>query len=179
EGPLRSGALRLVTRAGSGNGNFVALLALAFGDLHRLGENAVTKSNSQLASGAKVVLDLKMLPMVIEELANVPQEARHGPLIVNPRTGLPYRNWYFGEVWRQVRKATGIRKEVWNRDMRAAGITEGGQAAAPTDDLAKQAGHANKRTTAKVYDRDRLESARRVAKARVAHRTQGDRGVSQ
>ena len=52
----------------------------------------------------------------------------------------------------------------------AAGITEGGQAAAPTDDLAKQAGHANKRTTAKVYDRDRLESARRVAKARVAHR---------
>ena len=121
-------------------------------------------------SGAKVVLDLKEYPMVMEELAKVPIEARRGPLIVNPRTGLPYRNWYFGEVWRQVRKITGIRKEVWNRDMRAAGITEGGQAAAPTDDLAKQAGHANKRTTAKVYDRDRLESARRVAKARVAHR---------
>jgi hypothetical protein len=30
--------------------------------------------------------------------------------------------------------------------------------------------HAKKRTTAKVYDRDRLESARRVAQARIAHR---------
>ena len=38
------------------------------------------------------------------------------------------RNWYFGEVWRQVRMITGIRKEVWNRDMRAAGVTEGRQA---------------------------------------------------
>jgi integrase len=70
----------------------------------------------------------------------------------------------------KVRKITGIRKEVWNRDMRAAGITEGRQANAPIDDLAKQAGHANKRTTARVYDRDRLEAARRIAKARVAHR---------
>src|SRR5262249_13926139 len=70
----------------------------------------------------------------------------------------------------RVRKITGIRKEVWNRDMRAAGVTEGRQAGAPTDDLAKTAGHANKRTTAKVYDRDRLEAARRVAKGRTAPR---------
>ena len=105
---------------------------------------------------------------------------RSSTLIVNPRTGLPYRNWYFGEVWRRVRKVAGIRKEVWNRDMRAAGVTEGRQAGAPTDDLAKQAGHANKRTTAKVYDRDQLEAARRVAQARTAHRgkTQRERGVS-
>ncbi|MFZ0986326.1 MAG: integrase, partial [Xanthobacteraceae bacterium] len=129
-----------------------------------------TPAKTQFTSGATVTLDLRMLPMVVEELAKVPEEARRGPLIVNPRTGLPYRNWYFGEVWRRVRKIAGIRKEVWNRDMRAAGVTEGRQAGAPTDDLAKQAGHANKRTTAKVYDRDRLEAARRVAQARVAHR---------
>jgi integrase len=116
------------------------------------------------------VLDLKELPMVIEELAKVPAEERHGPLIVNPRTGLPYRNWYYGQVWRNVRKIAGIKPEVWNRDMRAAAITEGRQAAAATDDLAKQAGHANKRTTAKVYDRDLLEAARRVAHARVTYR---------
>ena len=73
-------------------------------------------------------------------------------------------------MWRRVRQTTGIGKEVWNRDIRAAGVTEGRQAGAPTDDLAKQAGHANKRTTAKVYDRDRLEASRRVAKARTAHR---------
>jgi len=138
-----------------------------------------TPTKTQFTSGAQVVLDLSTLPMLVEELAKVPSEARRGPLIVNPRTGLPYRNWYFGEVWRRVRKITGISKEVWNRDMRAAAVTEARQAAVPTDDVAKLAGHANKRTTARVYDRDRLEAARRVAQARVAHRgTQSERGVS-
>lgn len=134
-----------------------------------------TPAKTRFTSGAQVVLDLRMLPMVMKELGKVPEEARRGPLIVNPRTGLPYRNSYFGEVWRRVRKITGIRKEVWNRDMRAGGVTEARQAAAPTtdnilDDVAKTAGHANKRTTAKVYDRGLLEAARRVAQARVAHR---------
>jgi integrase len=129
-----------------------------------------TPAKTQFTSGATVALDLNMMPMVVEELAKVSADARRGPLIVNPRTGLPYRNWYFGEVWRRVREITGIAKEIWNRDMRAAGVTEGRPAGAPTDDLAKQAGHSNKRTTARVYDRDRLEAARRVAKARTAHR---------
>jgi integrase len=55
-------------------------------------------------------------------------------------------------------------------------LTEARQAAAPTDDVAKVAGHANKRTTAKVYDRDRLEAQRRVMKARIAHRAKDDEG---
>ncbi|MGO9769707.1 MAG: integrase [Roseiarcus sp.] len=129
-----------------------------------------TPAKTQFTSGAKVTLDLRMLPMVVEELSKVPEEARRGPLIVNPRTGLPYRNSYYGHVWDKVRKITGIKPEVWNRDIRAAAVTEGRQAGSPTDDLAKTAGHANKRTTAKVYDRDRLEAARRVAQARVAYR---------
>jgi hypothetical protein len=54
--------------------------------------------------------------------------------------------------------------------MRAAGVTEGREAGSPTDDLAKLAGHANKRTIARVYDRDRLEASRRVAQARATHR---------
>jgi integrase len=50
------------------------------------------------------------------------------------------------------------------------GITEARQAGAPTDDVAKTAGHSSKRTTARVYDCDTLEAARRIAKARMAHR---------
>jgi len=75
---------------------------------------------------------------------------------------------------------SGIKKEVWNRDLRAAAVTEVREAAAPVDDVAKVAGHTNKRTTAKVYDRDRLEAQRRVARARVAHRgnTDSEQGVS-
>jgi integrase len=132
-----------------------------------------TPAKTEFTSGAEVVLDLRMLPMVMEELARVPEEARRGPLIVNLRTGLPYRNRSFAWIWSEVRKLAGIRKEVWNRDTRAGAVTEGREAGAPTDDLAKQAGHANKRTTARVYDRDRLEAARRVAKARRTHREGG------
>jgi hypothetical protein len=144
-----------------------------------------TPAKTQFTTGAEVVLDLRELPMVMEEFAKVPPEARQGPLVVNGRTGLPYRNWYYGNLWRKVRKLTGLRKEVWNRDMRAAAVSEAREAANPAtlsnmlDDVSKVAGHSSKRSTA-VYDRARLEAARRVAKARVAHRgrTDGDRGVS-
>jgi integrase len=127
---------------------------------------------TQFTSGAQVVLDMNKLPMVVEELVKVPVEARRGPLIVNRRTGLPYKSETFRDLWRKAANRAGIKATVWNRDLRAAGVTEGRQAGAPTDDLAKQAGHANKRTTARVYDRDRLESARRVAHARVAYRNE-------
>jgi integrase len=112
--------------------------------------------------------------VVVEELAGIAPNARKGPLIVNPRTGLPYRQGYFRHLWRRCATQAGISRAIWNRDLRAGGITEGRQANAPTDDLAKQAGHANKRTTARVYDRDTLEAARRVAKARAAHRGGGN-----
>jgi hypothetical protein len=49
-----------------------------------------TPAKTEFTSAAEVVLDLRMLPMVMEEMAKVPEEARRGPLIVNPRTGLPY-----------------------------------------------------------------------------------------
>lgn len=139
----------------------------------QIDENAIlriTPSKTQATSQARVTLDLRACPMIMEELAGVPEAARVGPLIVNPRTGLPYRQWYFRDLWRKVAGAAGIAPSVWNRDLRAGGITEARQAGAPTDDVAKTAGHADKRTTARVYDRDTLEAARRVAKARTAHR---------
>jgi hypothetical protein len=128
-----------------------------------------TPAKTQFTSGAQVALDLKLMPMVMEELAKVPMEARRGPLIVNPRTGLPYRGWYYGRVWDKVRKLTGIPKTVWNRDLRAAGVTEAREADATNADVAKSIGDTE-RTTAKVYDRARLAAARRVSHARVAHR---------
>jgi integrase len=129
-----------------------------------------TRAKTQFTSGAEVVLDLTKLPMVLDELERVPQDERRGPLIVNPRTGLPYRHEYFRVVWRRSAAKAGIGLSVWNRDTRAGAVTEGRQAGALTDDLAKTAGHSDKRTTAEVYDRDRLEAARRVATARVAYR---------
>ena len=108
--------------------------------------------------------------MVMIELGRVPVEAQRGPLIVSPKTGQPYVYERYRDLWRAVANRAGIRREVWNRDLRAAAVTEGREAGAPTDDLPKNAGHTNKRTTARVYDRDHLEAHRRVMKARVAHR---------
>jgi hypothetical protein len=133
-----------------------------------------TPAKTQFTTGAQVTLDLRLCPMVIEELSQIPAEARRGPLIVSRTTGLPYVYERFRDLWRRCAERAGIKAAVWNRDLRAAGVTEGRQAGAPTDDLAKTAGHANKRTTARVYDRDRLEAQRRVMKARVAHRRAKD-----
>jgi len=130
----------------------------------------VTPTKTEESSRARVVVDPPTCPMVMEELGKAPPSPQGAPLIVNPRTGLPYRQEYFRELWRRCAEAAGIPRTVWNRDLRAGGITEARQAGAPTDDVAKLAGHANKRTTARVYDRDSLEAARRVARARHEHR---------
>jgi integrase len=136
-----------------------------------------TPAKTQFTSGEKVTLDLRECPMVLAELSTVPNEARKGPLIVNPRTGIPYRHDAYHEHWRKIAKAAGIRDGIWSRDLRAGAVTEGRQAGAPTDDLAKQAGHSSKRTTAEVYDRDRLEAHRRVARKRVAYRDKNGAGT--
>ena len=64
--------------------------------------------------------------MVLAELAKVPEEARKGPLIVNPNTGFPYRKSTYYHLWKRVAKAAGITEGVWNRDLRAGAATEGG-----------------------------------------------------
>jgi integrase len=124
-----------------------------------------TPAKTKATSAAEITLDLCRYPMVMEELASINDDARKGPLVVNPKTGVPYRQWYYRDLWRTIATVAGIERTVWNRDLRAGGITEARAAGAPMDDVAMTAGHNDKRTTARVYDRDRLEAARRVATA--------------
>jgi integrase len=128
-------------------------------------------------SEARVAFDLKECPMVMEELAHAPETKRAGPLIVNPRTGLPYLHRALRDQWKKDAAAAGVPKSTWNRDLRAGGITEARAADASNEDVAKVAGHSNPRTTAEVYDRAALEAARRVAKARVGRRGGNDPGT--
>jgi hypothetical protein len=127
-------------------------------------------TKTENTSGKEVQVDFAVCPMVMEELAHIPVEDRKGPLIVNPNTGLPYRPTVFQELWREIRTTKKVSAAIWNRDLRAGGISEGREADASTDDLAKLAGHADKRTTARVYDRAALEAARRIGAARIKHR---------
>jgi hypothetical protein len=137
----------------------------------------ITPSKTQDTSEARVAFDLRECPMIVEELERVEPERRVGPLIVSEQTGLPYRHETFRSSWRRDAMAAGIPDAVWNRDLRAGGVTEAREAGASTDDVAKTAGHTDKRTTARVYDRAALEAARRVSRARVGNRTKNEPGT--
>jgi hypothetical protein len=119
---------------------------------------------------ARVSVNLSLCPMVQEEMALVPPAERTGPLIVNEGTGLPYLPQEFAVIWRKVRKKAELSPTLWNRDIRAGGITEGGIAGASADDRAKVAGHSSSKTTRAVYDRDVIVASDRVAEARAKFR---------
>ena len=115
--------------------------------------------------------------MVLEELQSIPPERRVGPVIIDERTGAPYSDAMFTTIWRRdIRKRAGIPAGMWNRDIRAGGITEGRKSAAHLADVSKMAGHAKETTTARVYERDVLEASRRVQRARIASRNDGGTG---
>lgn len=135
-----------------------------------------TPTKTEFTTGLPVVIDLAACPMVVEELALIPESERTGPLIVNPKTRLPYRNDKFHDVWCEVKEAIGLSRKAWSRDLRKSGSTEARAAGAPIDDVKKLMGHsADSDTTAKVYDLAVLEAHRRIAAARVASRK--NRGV--
>jgi integrase len=128
----------------------------------------VTPTKTETTTEARVAMDLLACPMVTEELERISR--RTGPLIIDDRNGLPYRPSNFLNGWRKDRKAAGLSAALWNRDLRAGGNTEGQQAGAPRDDRRKVMGHSTDRMTADVYDRDVLQSHRRIAEARVKYR---------
>jgi hypothetical protein len=128
----------------------------------------ITHSKTEDTSETTSTYDLKVCPMVLEELQHVAD--RNGPLIVNERTGVPYRYERFQDGWKRDFRDAGLPAKMWNRDFRAGAITEGGMAGATSDDRRKVAGHTTDRQIAQVYDRDTLEAHRRVMKARSAAR---------
>ncbi|MGE3279947.1 MAG: tyrosine-type recombinase/integrase [Alphaproteobacteria bacterium] len=122
---------------------------------------------------APVTIDLNDYPLVTAELnraiAAWGETPRIGPVIIDARTGEPFKRRAFAERWREIARAAGIPDDVWNRDSRAGGITEGADAGADIEDLRQHAGHADARTTQR-YNRRSLAKAKRVAQLRVASR---------
>jgi hypothetical protein len=129
----------------------------------------LTPGKTERTTGRRVHVDLKLCPLVVEAVASIPIAARIGPLVVDARTGQPFLVRSFLKLWAEVRRRAGLPKSLWNRDLRAGALTEGGMAGATADDRAKLAGHSPKMTR-QVYDRDVLVSANRVAEARAKFR---------
>lgn len=115
--------------------------------------------------------DTTAYPFLRTLLDAVPMEKRIGPIIIDEQSGLPYRDRQrYAKVWRKIAESCGVPKEVWNRDSRAGGVTEGSDAGANIEHLRHHANHSNIATTGK-YNRNTLEKTRQVAELRVAHRT--------
>ena len=126
--------------------------------------------NGHVKTGFEVEHDLKLHPMIMEEIALVPSEKRVGPMIIAETTGEPYKHRTFTQQWRVVAKKAGVPNKVWNMDARAGGITEAYDLGAAETDVMKAAGHKNRQTSAR-YNRGTLEQTSRVAKTRMTKRT--------
>ncbi|PYE25054.1 hypothetical protein C8J32_1047 [Rhizobium sp. PP-CC-3A-592] len=113
--------------------------------------------------------DTMQYPFLRAIMDLVPIGQRFGPVVKSETTGLPYQQRYFIKMWRTLADACGVSKDVWNRDSRAGGITEGGDAGADIEMLRHHANHDNIATTQR-YNRKTLEKTSNVAQLRVAHR---------
>ena len=130
----------------------------------------MTPSKTLRRSGAAVEIDLALCPMVLEEIARIPPERRVGPVVISEKTALPWVAQNYRYAWRKIRKAAGIGANVWNRDLRAGGLTEARKGGATLEDASRMAGHKGVKTMATVYDRDKLEATRRAQASRAAFR---------
>jgi hypothetical protein len=67
--------------------------------------------------------DLRQAPMVMRELALIPEERRSGPVVVRESTQRPWSELEFREKWRGVANAAGLPLNVRNSDGRARANT--------------------------------------------------------
>lgn len=128
----------------------------------------VTKETTK--TGAMVAHDLRLCPLVLALLDQVPAERRVGPLIIDETAGRPYAEHAYAREWRTVARAAGIPDAVWNMDARSGGISEADDAGADLDLIRSAAGHTQASTTAR-YVRGTIGKSREVARLRLAHRT--------
>ena len=119
-------------------------------------------------TGSEAVFEIARYPLVVQELARF-QGPRVGPMVIDERSGLPYRNQRFSKRWREVATAAGVPADVYNMDSRAGGITEATDAGAPIEAVRHHATHRDARTTMR-YSRQTLTKTVSVAEFRTTGR---------
>lgn len=116
----------------------------------------------------KVEINLRLAPMVMEELPLIGDRPTTGPVIIDPKTGLPYQNYMFRRRWRMLADECGIPRSVKNMDTRAGAITEGTDVAS-LEDVRHAATHSNISMTQK-YSRQQAKKTANVMELRVKSR---------
>jgi hypothetical protein len=131
-------------------------------------------SKRHVKTRALVEHDLKLCPMVLEEIALIPPERRVGPVIISESTGEPFKHRTFTQTWRRVADRAGLPPDIWNMDARAGAVSEAYAAGAEEQEVMKLAGHKNRQTSSR-YNRETLEQTRAVQRLRLAKRN-GNKG---
>jgi hypothetical protein len=129
-----------------------------------------------MKNAGRAVFDVTAYPLFQQALAAVPAMERYGPLVTD-EGGSPVSRRYYWDLYRDVADAAGVPRNVWNMHARHGGASEAQQAGVALQDIAEHAQHADINTTRKHYIIPSVETSRRVAKQRVAHRqTKVDKG---
>jgi hypothetical protein len=108
-------------------------------------------------------------PLFMQALQAVPAVERVGPLVVDDE-GMPLRRRHYQDLYRDVANAAGVPRAVWNMFARHGGVTEAHESGADLVDIGKHAQHRDLNTTNRHYIVPSIDTSRRVARARVAHR---------
>lgn len=129
----------------------------------------MVKPTSKSNFRKKMVADLSLCPLFLKEFRRLSFDDLSGPVIVNEKSGLPYRGNTFSIKWRRIATAAGIPDNIWNMDSRAGAITESDEAGVDLELLRKFASHSDAQMT-RHYNRDALRKARTVHTKRARHR---------
>jgi hypothetical protein len=114
--------------------------------------------------------DLKLCPMIVEELSHLVYRSADGPVIINDVTGMPWSANEFRRKWRIVADFAGIPKNVRNMDSRSGGITESFAAGARPDAIQLSATHSDLSMTQKYNRQNHLQTRSEAQLLRLEHR---------
>lgn len=115
------------------------------------------------------VFDIREYPLLMHVLGALPEEERHGPVVIDD-AGIPFYRRHYVDLYRDLADARHVPKGVWNMHARHGGATEARQSGATLEDTSEHLQHSNIQTTKKHYVTPNIETTRRVARARVAGR---------
>jgi hypothetical protein len=126
----------------------------------------------------EIVVDLKLAPMVMDELARFrPIIPTKGPIIVSEKTGLPWTASEFRRWWRQIADVCDISRSVKNMDTRSGAISEATDAGADLEHVRHAATHSDIKMTVR-YSRGAEQKIANVQRIRAEYRANKDKEVA-
>jgi hypothetical protein len=128
-------------------------------------------SKTEFTSAVTAVHTIADYPDLVEELALI--ERRVGPIVINPRTGMPPTENQCRRAFRKIARKAGIPDDVWEMDARAGANSEAYEAGATEEEAMALLTHTE-RDTNRGYLRTMEQQSHRAAVKRVKSRSNGE-----